>query len=148
MIPYLLITTLLMSSLSTAPSMPGTSQRIELHVSHIRSSKGNIRVGVFLNNESFKQENPAQRIEIPKTNLVNGSIHASLDLPPGVYGLSLLDDENGNGKMDFNMVGWPLEGFGFSNYYHTGFTKPNFTQFQFKLAPDGPKQVEVSIRYM
>ena len=36
-------------------------------------------------------------------------------LPPGEYSLLLVHDENGNGKLDTNVVGMPLEGYGFSN---------------------------------
>lgn len=37
------------------------------------------------------------------------------DLAPGTYALRLLHDENDNGKLDSNFLGWPTEGYGFSN---------------------------------
>lgn len=37
------------------------------------------------------------------------------DLAPGEYAIRLMHDENGNGKLDQNLVGMPTEGYGFSN---------------------------------
>jgi uncharacterized protein (DUF2141 family) len=34
---------------------------------------------------------------------------------PGTYGLSVIHDENDNGKFDTNFLGIPKEGWGFSN---------------------------------
>jgi uncharacterized protein (DUF2141 family) len=36
-------------------------------------------------------------------------------LPPGRYVLKSFADENGNGKLDTNLVGLPIERYGFSN---------------------------------
>ena len=36
-------------------------------------------------------------------------------LPPGRYALRVFADENGNGKLDTNPVGMPIERYGFSN---------------------------------
>lgn len=36
-------------------------------------------------------------------------------LPPGRYALKSFADENGNGKLDTNLVGVPIERYGFSN---------------------------------
>ncbi len=69
-------------------------------------------------------------------------------LDPGIYGLSLLDDENSNGKMEYNFFGIPKEGFGFSDYYHTGITKPKFDAFKFSIDKDQTKRITIRIRYM
>ncbi len=37
------------------------------------------------------------------------------DVKPGTYGLSVIHDENDNGKFDTNFLGMPKEGWGFSN---------------------------------
>ena len=37
------------------------------------------------------------------------------DLKPGRYAVMVTHDENGNGKLDMNVMGMPLEGYGFSN---------------------------------
>ncbi|KQX86715.1 DUF2141 domain-containing protein [Variovorax sp. Root473] len=37
------------------------------------------------------------------------------DLAPGRYALRVFADENGNGKLDTNLMGMPIERYGFSN---------------------------------
>jgi uncharacterized protein (DUF2141 family) len=69
-------------------------------------------------------------------------------LEPGVYGLCLLDDENNNGKMEYNFLGMPKEGFGFSDHYHTGITKPKFDSFKFTLSKNQDKDVTIKVRYI
>jgi uncharacterized protein (DUF2141 family) len=71
-----------------------------------------------------------------------------IQLESGIYGASLLDDENDNGKMDYNLLGIPKEGFGFSNYYHTGFSKPKMQAFQFEVKVGNIPKIEMPIRYL
>ena len=39
----------------------------------------------------------------------------TFDLPAGDYGVAVIDDINGNKKLDRNFLGIPTEGFGFAN---------------------------------
>ena len=60
----------------------------------------------------------------------------------------IMDDENFNGKMDYSFLGIPKEGFGFSNYYHTGLTKPKLNSFAFEVLANKNTKVEVKMKYM
>lgn len=123
------------------------SQNVELTITGIRSSEGKIRIGLFKDDQTFQKETAAQNFEFEKTGLKNGEMTVQLELEPGIIGLSLLDDENDDSEMNYNFFGLPKEGFGFSNYYHSGFTKPVFDDFDFELnKPD--QRVEIKIRYV
>ena len=37
------------------------------------------------------------------------------NLPPGAYAVAVYHDENGNGRLDTNLLGLPTERYGFSN---------------------------------
>jgi len=124
------------------------AQNIELTIKGIRSTKGQLLIGVFKDNESFQKEKAYKNLKFDKAAVVNGTLTVKFDLEPGVVGFSLLDDENSNGKMDYNFIGFPLEGFGFSNYYHRGFTKPNFDSFKFNLTKTLDQKIVIEIRYM
>ena len=50
--------------------------------------------------------------------------------------------------MDYNFLGIPKEGFGFSNYYHTGLTKPKLNSFAFEVLENKNTKVEVKMKYM
>lgn len=107
-----------------------------------------LQIGVFKDNDSFKKEKSYKNLKFAKTNVINGTLTVKFDFEPGVFGFALLDDENSNEKMDYNFIGFPLEGFGFSNYYHHGLTKPDLDEFSFKLAKDMKSKIEIEIRYM
>jgi uncharacterized protein (DUF2141 family) len=60
------------------------------------------------------------------------------DLPEGEYAASIFHDENGNGKLDTNAIGMPIEPYSFSNDAAGTFGPPTFEQSKFKL--DGEKK--------
>ena len=54
------------------------------------------------------------------------------NLPVGPYALSLFHDENGNGKLDSNMIGMPVEAYGFSNNPNV-MRKPTWDEARFEV---------------
>lgn len=123
------------------------SQTVEVTVTGIRSEKGQIAIGVFLDEESFRREKAYLEIQFPKKDIRDGVMTVSFSLEPGIYGLSLLDDENSNRKMEYNFLGIPKEGFGFSDYYHTGITRPKFDDFRFTVVQGQDIKIKVRMRY-
>jgi len=124
-----------------------TGQTLHINVTGIRNFSGNIRLAFYSNSQSFDDEKPFFIKTVPKKNILNGALKISYsDLKPGIYGIAILDDENKNEKMDYGWV-LPKEGFGFSDYYHTGMTRPKFEQFDFVLKNE-EKAVEIKIRYL
>lgn len=124
------------------------AQKVEASIQGIRSSKGYISVWIFKDSKSFDDKKPVKKLKYPKKTMVNGNMKVVLDLQPGVYGISLLDDENDNGKMDYNIVHLPKEGFAFSDYYLSGMSKPAFEDFKFEVSSSETKKVEMKIRYV
>ena len=117
-------------------------------IKNIRNAKGCLSIGVFKDAESFEKEKPYKIIIVPKKELVGGTVKATIELEPGVYALSILDDENSDYKMEYNMVGMPKEGFGFSNYYHGGLSKPNFKQFLVFINSSQKSPILFNLRYI
>jgi len=112
----------------------------------VRSAKGKIVLAMFKDQEGFKTRNPVKRIELNKDELERNEIMLSLDM--GIYGISVLDDENNNNKMDYNLFGMPKEGFGFSNYNHKGLSKPHFDKFKFEIKNASVELIEIRLRYI
>lgn len=50
------------------------------------------------------------------------------DLPKGDYAISVFLDENGNGKLDKNLLGIPKERFGFSNNPRITTSAPSYSE--------------------
>lgn len=67
-------------------------------------------------------------------------------IEPGVYAVQAVHDENDNLDLDRNLVGWPLEGFGFSNAPPMRRGPPRFADAAIEIGPEGGA-VGVTIRY-
>ena len=123
------------------------AQNIELNISGIRSSEGRLLIGIFNDHESFRKELYYKQLIIPKSNISDKSLTVTLDMEPGIYGFTLLDDENSNGKMDFNFIGIPMEGYGFAEYYHTGLKRPHFDSFKQEILKNKKFRFEIRVKY-
>ena len=70
----------------------------------------------------------------------------TIDVPPGAYALSVIHDENGNGRLD-TRLGIPREGFAFSNNPRIWFGPPSFNAARFTLPATGTA-MNVRMNYM
>lgn len=115
-------------------------------ITGIRSNKGAVIISVYKDQESYRKEQPFKKMSFEKKNIRNGSLQLMLYLQPGVYGITLIDDENSNGKIDKNLIGMPKEGFGFSNFNLEKMQKPSFDDFRVDL--NGNQGISVRVKYM
>jgi uncharacterized protein (DUF2141 family) len=67
------------------------------------------------------------------------------DLVPGTYALAVIHDQDSNGKLSSNAVGYPIEKFGFSNNPKVYFSPPSFEKASFVLGKT-PVKVTISLR--
>jgi len=121
---------------------------ISVIIKEIKTSKGQILMAIYKDDVSFDKEIPYKQVQAFKNKISNGTLLVEVKLEPGKYGISLLDDENFNVKMDYNFLGIPKEGFGFSNYYHSGLSKPKLKSFSFEVIENKNTKVEVKMKYM
>lgn len=125
-----------------------SAQTLTIQLSGLRNTSGNIRLAFYSNAQSFDDEKPLFVRKVTKQELLkNKGLITYNDLKPGVYGIAILDDENTNDKMDYGWV-LPEEGFGFSDYYHSGMTRPTFEKFDFVLEKENTKTVQIKVRYL
>jgi len=124
------------------------AQKVEVTIQGIRSPQGQIVLGIYIDDESFREDNPCIKKIFEKINVQDGVMIVELNLEAGTYGFSLLDDENNDEDMNYNKIRIPKEGFGFSNYCHTGLKRPKFDQFKFELQEDQTQKVLIKIKYM
>lgn len=125
----------------------GFAQTIEVTVSNIHTNKGQLCVALFDTEEGFKNEQPCWKNYYSKSQVEEGKIMMTICIPPGTYGLSVLDDENDDGKMKYNLIGIPQEGFGFSNYQHKGLRRPQFKDFIFRVEENQTLKIAVEMKY-
>jgi uncharacterized protein (DUF2141 family) len=123
------------------------AQNTQVHITGIRSDKGKIILKIFKDQATFEKEQAFKTQSFDKKTLKNGELNVSIDLPPGTYGITLLDDENNDGKLEKSFVGMPKEGFGFSNFFLQKMKKPTFEEFKTQIKKDENK-VQIKVKYM
>lgn len=131
-----------------AISVTSFSQTITMEIDNLRNNKGQIIVAIFEDYATFQEETPKYDKVFSKKSTKDGKLTIRFSLPPGTYAITLVDDENKNKEMDYNFIGLPKEGFGFSDYYHSGMSKPKFHQFKFTVRKGEQKTVQSTIRYI
>ncbi len=142
MLRYVLLPLLFCFSVSCA-----RAQQVQILATGIQSGAGKIIIKLFSDQESFRNEKPFREITFDKKGLVNGVIGLSFEQEPGTYGITLLDDENANGKMDYNLVKMPKEGFGFSNFYLEQLRRPHIDEFRVQIRK-GNNRVDIKTKYL
>lgn len=117
---------------SFAPSslaQSGGQAAIILKVTGLRSEKGQVKIAVFNSSEKWLGEQPRYSSTI---NVDGQTVTWTIkDVPYGDYGVAVFHDENGNGKMDKNVLGIPLEPYGFSNNLRAIFGPPKWETAKF-----------------
>lgn len=124
--------------------LPG--QSLTVQITGIRSAEGVIRISFFTNSRQFDEEIPHLARIVPKTGIRDGQMTLVFSqLPPGTYGIVVLDDKNENGKMDYRLI-WPAEGYGFSGLQPGKLRRPSFEEFKFDFT-EKDKTVWVRMLY-
>lgn len=124
------------------------SQNNEVVFSGIRSKKGQIILKIYRDSKSYENDQACKILYFKKTDMVKGTMTVKFHLTPGEYGFALCDDENNSNVMNFNILGIPTEGFGFSNYYHSGMSSPKFSSFKVTVSEKEVNKVKMHIRYL
>ena len=121
---------------------------LTIEIDEFRNPKeGNILIAIFTDQLNFKNDISLKNWTVPKEKLIKGVFKETVKLPLGEYGVAILDDEDINGKMSYNFFGIPKEGYGFSDFYHSGFKKPIFSDFKFSVS-DSTHIINIKLRYL
>lgn len=126
------------------PVVAWSQGSIEVKVTEIRDEKGDIRVGLFKNEDTFLKK--AIEGKVVKASK-DGVTVVFENVPEGDYAVSVLHDENGNGEMDSNVVGIPKEGFAFGNNATGTFGPPSFEKAKVSVKKGRVRQ-ELKMKYM
>jgi uncharacterized protein (DUF2141 family) len=121
---------------------------LTVHVTGARNTKGKIWVNLFQDAHAFPDD-PSKAIQQRSVEVDPNTMSAQVtfkDLPQGSYAVSILHDENGNGKMDKNFVGMPKEGYGASNNPSKKRRAPTFDEAKFSLNAS-EQTIEIALIY-
>jgi uncharacterized protein (DUF2141 family) len=138
----------LLASLSVLPvALSAQSATLTIEITNIRFNRGWIRIGLYNHPDQFPAL-PSKTYDFMKTSLKEGMMEIILDdILPGTYAISLLDDVNGNDRMDYKLLKIPGEGFGFSNNIKPKLKHPSYDHCSFSI-PEGPSRISIEMQYL
>ncbi len=118
---------------------------ITITITGIRNDKGLILVKFYDDETRFPETDGFRIVKVSKSLLKEEKITVTIHgFSSKHMGISLLDDENGNLKLDFGLM-FPKEGHAFSDYHHNAIRKPVYEDFRFLLT--GHKEVSMKMKY-
>ncbi|WP_251473870.1 DUF2141 domain-containing protein [Stenotrophomonas lactitubi] len=130
-----------LAGLSLAASANAAELAVNVH--DIRAQTGTLRVALV--NTSVAWDGKAAPVQAQQARPQGDSTHFTFkDLPAGDYAVLLTHDENDNGTLDTNLVGMPVEGYGFSNNPQV-MRKPTFDEARFSVPATGTT-IDISLR--
>lgn len=119
---------------------------LEITVGGLRNRDGQVLVAVFTAADGFPGE-AEQAYRKARSPLAGQSATFRFEeVPYGTYAVSVVHDENANGRLDKNFLGIPTEGAGVSNNPKPGFGPPRFETATFAVK-DHCCAVEVNVLY-
>jgi uncharacterized protein (DUF2141 family) len=121
---------------------------LAVRITGARNTKGKIGVTLFQDAQGFP-DNTSKAVRQQSVDIDPNTMSAQVtfkDLPQGTFAVSVLHDENGNGKMDKNFVGMPKEGYGASNNPSKKRRAPTFDEAKFSLNAS-EQTIEIKLIY-
>ncbi len=115
-------------------ALPGANAaELTVEVTGIGQPDGQVVVSLFNQSEGWLRKGLSSTGAAAKAATVRVTFPG---LSEGDYAVSVIHDVNGNRKLDTNLVGMPIEPYGFSNDAAGNFGPPSFDQAKFRLGPD------------
>ncbi len=145
--PFVALTALLIGAGASAAGQDVPAGTISVTATGLRSDDGKVLVYLYGSKKGFPTK-PAKAVRKKTASIKDGRAHVSLgDVPHGTYAVSVIHDEDGDGKLDTNWLGIPKEGVGVSMNAKGKAGPPKYEDAKFVL--DGAeKKLKIKIRYL
>lgn len=121
------------------------SAEISIEISGIKTSKkGNIKVAIF-KKDGFLD--PAKAVYKKIVTVESSTMEISFPkIEPGTYAAAIIQDQDKNGKLSTNFIGYPTEPYGFSNNQFGMFGPPDFHQVAFEVKAGKTIDLKISLQ--
>ncbi len=110
---------------------------LEISVTGLRNDKGTVFLCVFSTPARFPNCAGDPSVISRRLPASAAGIRVNIPVDPGIHAVSVYHDENGNGRMDTNILGIPTEGGGVSNNPAVRWGPPRFGDARFIVPPEG-----------
>tara|TARA_B100001123_G_scaffold30982_1_gene32562 strand:+ start:541 stop:960 length:420 start_codon:yes stop_codon:yes gene_type:complete len=121
----------------------GHAAELTVWVTNVQSDAGQIICSLYSDASNFL-DTPAPGLKQSATAQTNTSRCYYPDLPDGTYAAVVMHDENSDGELESNLIGYPLESWGMSNDPLALFGPPTFEEAAFTLEDSTEITVKLS----
>ena len=132
------------AALLLTPS-PASAAELNVRLQGLRSARGLVHLCLTRHRDHFP-DCAGDPTAVKRSLSASAAGTFSVQLSPGDYALSVVHDENGNGKFDTTFLGLPKEGFAFSNDAQPGLASPSFQAAAFEVG-HGPATASMHVQY-
>jgi uncharacterized protein (DUF2141 family) len=124
---------------------PQTTVRAEF--SDVRNAQGAVACLLFNTDEGFP-EAVDKAYRVVRAPISEGRAVCEFQkVTAGTYAVMAMHDENGNGKMDKNLLGIPIEGYTASNNVRHALLPPSFQEASFNAPSGVVTTIHIHMRY-
>jgi len=121
--------------LATLSAAPAFAADLTVNLQGLRAQTGLVKVALVDSQQAWDgKAAPVQATGAPPQGEV--AQFTFKDLKPGRYAVMITHDENGNGKLDSNVAGIPIERYGFSRDARGRMGAPDFDAAAIELQGD------------
>jgi uncharacterized protein (DUF2141 family) len=134
--------TAMTATLLALAATQASAAELTVNITDLRTREGALLVAVVDSAAAWDDSRQA----IARQRVVPDGDALTLRFPglaDGAYAVQVMHDENGNGKLDANFLGMPVEGYGFSNNPQV-MRRPTYDEARFELAGDA--SIDVRLR--
>jgi uncharacterized protein (DUF2141 family) len=111
-----------------------TTTSVSVEVSELASDQGQVECVLWAGPRGFPTDTTQAVAKIRTQELAHQRATCTFDaVPPGQYAVSLIHDENGDGRMTKNFLGIPVERYGFSRNPRPMMRAPRFDEASFAI---------------
>lgn len=130
---------------STESAARSTKGSIALEITGLRNNDGALRIYLFDSQDQFPGEyaQAIMTLERPIESL--GPTGSLVEVPFGEYAISVVHDEDNDGKLRTNFLGIPREGVGVSNNPAPRMGPPRWDDAKFTL--EGDRTMTIDVQY-
>ncbi len=123
------------------------SQSLTIEFDNIRNDQGFLIVTVYPSEDIWLDDIDELEHVFPKEHIVDSKMSVTIDeMSSGIYGVAMMDDEDGDGEMKYNFIGMPREGYGFSRNFKVKLSKPDFEDCILQFKND--TTIRITVQYM
>ncbi len=130
--------------LGPAKLLTAQDHQLTVIISGINKVKGKLVIGLFDNKSDWLKKGKEFSVKTIEIKSKEETIIFD-KLPDGEYGVSAYHDHNSDGKCNRSIIGYPVEGFGFSRNAKVFIKAPGFKKVSFTVTES--TTVSLALRY-